>query len=276
MAVSQMPLLYVGANPANGPDLVNRLQATNTLTGGPVNRTTVTSQIHTTATQTYAPKAYIDTQDATFALATYYQSQDALNVPSAVVGAINTDTNGNPVALGHTPAGVSAYGVASLDGNGQVPLAQMPVLGAGYLLGPFGPTSPVTAQTAGVGGAAAQNFVNFAVGVQNIPFQPMVYATVIASCASGGRPVIEARMSNGQAPYASQTLIARGMGRGGFTDPQAIAVFPCGPSGGETPASWPSTTNIFVSLWLFDLYQYALITTTGLVAGGVYLLRTGT
>jgi hypothetical protein len=234
--------------------MLNRAQARAVLTSGPVNRTAVSGQIHTTATTTYASKSYIDTQDGTFAQPNYYQNQDALNVPLTAVGQPN--------------------GVASLDSSGKVPLAQMPALGAGYLLGPFGPTTAVTRRVAGVGPAAALDLCDFAIGVQNITFQPLVFVTVNASTVTGGRTVIEARMSSGTAPYASQTRIARGMGRTNYTDPQSIAVIPCPAATGATPSSFAKTYNIFISLWIYDLYQSSTVETTGVVSASVYLLRT--
>lgn len=243
-------LPYVGAPAANPTDIVNRLRANTLLTSGPVNRTGVSSEIHSTATTTYASKNFIDAADSTFALPAYYQAQDALNLPLTAVGQPN--------------------GAATLDANGQVPLAQMPALGAGYLLGPYGPTSnPVRS----VAGGSPLDVVDFNIGVKNIVFQPLFFASVLATTVSRGRAVLEARMSNGPALYGAQTLIASGMGDTLYTDLQAIALKPTG-TPGVTPSSYPATYNIFISLWLFDLYQSTTVDTTGIVSASVYLLRT--
>lgn len=244
-------LSYVGAAPQDSPDIVNRRQATTIINSAPVNRTGVSSQIHTTATTTYASKTYIDTQDATFALPSYYQSRDDLNVPNTAKGQAN--------------------GVASLDSSGKIPLAQMPVLGAGYLLGPYGTT---TAPVQRVAGQSPLDIVHFNIGVHGYHFQPLVFATVLATPTSGGRTVIEARISDGQAPYVSQTLVARGIARNLFDDVQSIAVIPCAATAGQTPTSFPDTMNIWVSLWVYDLYQSSTVTATGIVSASVYLLRT--
>jgi len=92
---------------------------------------------------------------------------------------------------------------------------------------------------------------------------------------AGGRPVIEARMSNGQAHYVNQTLIARTVGRTSFIDPQCLALGPSPGTSGATPASFPPSYNIFISLYIYDMYQSATITTTGVASAGVYLLRMG-
>jgi len=244
-----MPLNYVGPSPQNGTDLANRLQAETVLTSGPVSQISAASDVDDAAA-TKASKTYIDTQDQTFELPAYYQSQDALNIPLSTVGQPN--------------------GVASLNASGKVPLAQFPPLGAGYLLGPFGPTSV----TGGSTGTTPVLIANFAIGVQNIAFQPWVFATVLATPASYGRPVIEAAISDGSASYAGQTIVARGVGRSNFNDLQAVAVSPCPAGPGMSPTPYASTTNIVISLWLRDLNgQTSTVASTGIPSAGVYLLR---
>lgn len=238
-------LSYVGATPTAPTDIGNRLQSRTLLSSGTVNRTAVTTQI-SDAIALRASKTYIDTQDALFQLPSYYQTRDALNIPIASVGQPN--------------------GVAYLDaGTGKVPLAQMPPLGQGYLLGPYGPTA-VFGVTAG--GTWAK-IADFNVGVQSVKFVPLVYATVIATSASMGRTVIEARISEGSAAHDSQTLIARGTGRDYYVNKQAIAVSPTG-----SPGEFATTYNTWVSLWVKDLTQSTVVASEGIVSASVWLLRT--
>lgn len=244
-------LNYVGITPTDPDNVVNRRQATTVIDSAPVNRTDVSSQIHTAATATYASKTYIDTQDATFVEPDYYQDRDALNLPLTAVGQPN--------------------GAASLV-DGKVPLAQMPALGSGFLLGPYGPTTTPVGRTAG---ESPLKLCDIAIGVKNYLFQPLVFGTVLATAAQGGRTVIEARMSDGAAVYGSQTLIARGVGRTLFTDTQAIAIWPTAPTTGATPTSWPDTTDIVVSLWVYDLAQSSTVSANGVVFASLWLLRTG-
>ena len=147
---------YVGPTPVDDGDLATRLQASTILDSGPVTRVTVDSAAHDAALLR-ATKSYVDTQDALYALDSYPANRDALNTPVASRGAAN--------------------GTATLDSGSKVPLGQIPVLGAGYLKGPFGPTAvfPSTATTTPV------RIADFDIGVQSVSFRPLFYATVMAS-----------------------------------------------------------------------------------------------
>ena len=243
-------LAYVGKAASSGPDLITRLQASALLASGPVNRTGVLSELHDTATGTYASKTYIDSQDGTFSLPSYYQTQDALNIPLTSVG--------------------QPGGIASLDATTKVPLAQLPNLGSGVLLGPFGPTSTPVSHNVG---ASPIGILDFSIGVQSVAFQPLVFATVLATPSDGGRPVIEARLSSGVAAYGSQTLVGRSTGVSQYYDVQPIAVLPCGASAGATPSSFSASTNIFIRLWMYDLFQSTSMEATGVISAVVYLLK---
>lgn len=238
-------LSYVGATPTNPLDVTNRLQGRAVLASGPVNRTVVSSQI-ADAVAAHASKTYIDTQDAQFQLPSYYATRDALNIPISSVG--------------------QPDGVAYLDaGTGKVPLSQMPALGAGYLLGPFGPTA-VFAQTMG---STPAKIADFNIGVQGVRCVPLVFATVLATSASLGRTVIEARISAGSAVHDSQTLIGRGTGRDYYVNKQAIAISPA-----SSIAPLAVNYNIWVSLWAYDITQSTNITAADILSASVYLLRT--
>lgn len=238
-------LSYVGATPSDPNDVLNRLQGHTILVSGSVNRTGVDSAIND-AVATRASKSYVDTQDATFQLPTYYQNQDALNIAVSSVGQPN--------------------GVAFLDGGtATVPLAQMPPLGAGYVKGPYGPTH--------VQGATATTtplkIADFDIGAQGITFFPLVFATVLATSTNLGRPVIEARISDGQKTYANQALVARGMGRNLHADQQPVVVTSFGGTGSFGP-----DVAIWLSLWLTDLTQTSVVSSGGIISAVVFLLRT--
>ena len=94
--------------------------------------------------------------------------------------------------------------------------------------------------------------------MQSLKFVPLVYATVIATSASMGRTVIEARISEGSAVHDSQTLIARGTGRDYYVNKQAIAVSPTG-----SPGEFATTYNTQVSLWVKDLTQSTVVASGG-------------
>lgn len=239
-------LSYVGATPVNPTDVGNRLQARTILTSGAVNRSVVTTQIND-AVAAHASKTYIDTQDALFQLPSYYATRDALNIPISSVGQPN--------------------GVAYLDaGTGKVPLAQMPALGQGYLLGPYGPTAVLSATA----GSTWVKIADFNIGAVGMTFTPLVYGTVVAtSAALGGRTVIEARISSGSAVYASTTLIGRGTGRDFYVNKQAIPISPSG-----APGTFNGTYNTWVSLWVKDLTQSTDVASEGILSASVWLLRT--
>lgn len=240
-------LSYVGATPTANTDIGNRLQARTVLSGGAVNRATANTVIQD-AVALRASKTYIDGQDAQFQLPSYYQGRDALLVPIASVGQPN--------------------GVAYLDaGTGKVPLTQMPALGAGYLLGPYGPTAIAGATT----GASWAKIADFNIGVQSLQFTPLFFGTVIATSAVlGGRTVIEARISDGQpASYAATTLIGRGTGRDYLVNKQAIAISTSG-----SPGNFAPTHNTWVSLWVKDLAQSTVVSSEGIISASVWLMRT--
>jgi hypothetical protein len=253
-----MPRLkYVGPSSADDSDVVNRLQANTLLNAATVNRTATTAAIETAA-GLKASKKFVDDSDAAFATADYYQTQDLLNVPTSAVGVPN--------------------GVASLVA-GKVPLTQLPVLGDGYLRGPFGPTSVSVVTNATT---TAVKLAEFAIGVQNVVFHPLAYASVVVDTTPGGRPILEMRISNGAADYAAQTLIAQGIGRPIHTGKQVVALTPASDimgatnpaTGNPTPAPWGSTTNTVVSLYVYSFSSIPVsVAASSVISAAVYLMR---
>lgn len=246
-------LKYVGVvpDPRDGQDLVNRLQATTILASGPISQIDMTTQV-ATAAATYGSTSYVDGQDATLASVAYYTTHDALQVPTASIGQAN--------------------GVAALDSGGKVPLSQLPSMGAGYLLGPFG----ATAVFSGSAGSTPLKIADFNIGVQALEFRPLIFANVFATCTGNGYPVIEARISDGSAIYSSQTLIGMGVGRVNYNDLQSISVLPVCASTSQvgTATGFPNTYATWISLWLMDGGgQTSTVNLGGLVSGAAFLVR---
>lgn len=225
-------LVYVGKTPATGPDVMTRLDNENILAGG-VSRGYVTGRAHDLAVASYATKVYVDTQDETFSDTVYYPAQDALLVPNSAKGQPN--------------------GIATLVG-GLVPVAQIPVLGAGILKGPYGHTAAYTVTT----GTTPVKFADISsVSYPVNSLQPLVFMTVICIAAGGARPVIEVRMSTtGATTYAAQTLIAAGKGRSEYNDSQTVVVMPVTALTGEGQDGVVDTiasgTTLTITAWIFD------------------------
>lgn len=246
-----MPRLsYIGQTPVEDPDLASRLQATAILESGSINRSTAASQVNDAAALK-AAKTYVDTQDATFALDSYVTARDALNVPNTAVGAVN--------------------GVASLDSGTKIPLAQIPAAGAGFLKGPWGPTTVTTGSTT----TTPLKIASFNIGVQSLAFRPLVYVSALINVTADGRPILEARISDGTpANYAATTLVATGVGREKFNDQQAVAVVPDGGTGASGSGSYSTSYNTWITLWLFDSFGSSVsLGASGLISAAVFLLR---
>jgi hypothetical protein len=245
-----MPRLnYLGPDPANTDNILNRGQGTAILNAASVNRS-ATSVAVEAAAALRASKDYVDLQDANYATADYYQSQYALNVPSSSVGQPN--------------------GVASLV-SGKIPSAQIPVLGQGYLKGPFGPTTITQVNNATT---TPIKLAEFTIGNQSVSFQPLAYASVAVDSKPGGRPIIEIRLSNGTASYASQTLVAQGIGQPIFNGRQIVAVTPASDLTGTAPTLWQANTNIVASMWVYSTTATPVtVSSSSVLSAAVYLLR---
>jgi hypothetical protein len=246
-------LKYVGAAPTNPLDITTKLAVTTLIGATPPTQVSAASQV-TSAAALKASKAYVDTQAAAYTSPAYVAAQDALNIPASSVGQPN--------------------GVAALDSGTHIPLTQVPSVGAGYLLGPFG----VTAVNSGSTGSTPLKIADWDIGPQPLIFMPMVFCAILAqSLAQNSRPIIEVRMSNGAATYSAQTLVARGAGRDMFTDWQTVSVLSSPAVAGQAGpgAGYPPTYNTWLSAWLFDAagnpVQIAL--DSSVVSGAVYLLK---
>lgn len=242
-------LSYVGNVPAATNDVANRGQGTAILSDTLVNRTAVATSVEAEAALR-AGKTYIDTADVEYATVAYYQEQDALNIPQSLVGV--------------------SGGVAGLVG-GKVPLSQLPVLGVGYVKGPYGPTSVYNVSSVSTTPA---KLADFAIGIQNLAYQPLCWASAIMTTRPTGRPVLEMRMSSGTAGYSSQTLVAQGFGQSLYEGVQTVTATPAtSVAGVVAPSPYAQATNIVISLWVYCTAPGAPLTSVSTLSGAVHLMR---
>ena len=246
-------LSYVGLDPSTARDVENRINEENALAAGN-SRSYVTGRAHTLAAS-YATKAYVDNQDATFESVVYYQNQDNLLVPNAYKGAPS--------------------GIASLDSGGKIPTAQIPVLGIGILRGPI----PITTTVGGTTGATPIQIGQWQLGQLALTCQIWVFMAV-SIVSTNGRPVVEVRAGTAaQSTYASQTLIAGGFGRTWFNDYQTIDVSPFDPNlsdaNGSIQTPYGPNTNLNVTVYAYDGGGGSITTQAGLIVNAsLYLVRT--
>ena len=132
--------------------------------------------------------------------------------------------------------------------------AQVPILGAGTLRGPWGVNRQYTRtgveSTPVVIGSWIYNpntgITNFGVVSHNGQF--LAFTTTAARNIKG-RTVLEVRVGTTDV-YAEQTLIATGYGRTYFDGYQMITVLPA--SATSSPATWSSGTTVYVNLWMYN------------------------
>lgn len=247
-------LAYVGRDAATPSEIVNRRVNNTLISTATPNQISVQAQVNaltTGSTPTYASKSYVDVQDATFQLPSYYTTQDALNVPNTAIG--------------------QPSGVAALDGLGDVPIAQMPVLGAGYIQGPYGVTATFTGSTSNT----PFKIADWNIGLTSLSFRPLVFMQCFI-LGQMSHPIIEVRIANSTTAvsYASGTLVARGQGRALYNDYHAISVWPAPNSTGQTPTNLGPNYNVWLSAWLYDANaQTVTIANGGVATGAAFLLR---
>lgn len=242
-------LSYVGVTPTEDDHVLNRVQGTGILASTLVGQNSVSSDIEAAAALK-AGKTYIDFADVEYATEAYYQERDALSVPRSALGAPG--------------------GVAGLD-EGKIPLEQLPVLGAGYLKGPYGPTAVYTSNSVTT---TPFKLADFDIGVQSLAFQPLCWASAIMTTKPTGRPVLEMRMSSGAAGYSSQTLVAQGFGQSVYDGVQVVTCTPAtGVAGLSAPDPYSTATNITISLWVYSTNPDVPLRIVSSLSGVVYLMR---
>lgn len=308
---------------APGPDLITKNSIATLTASTTPNQASVIAQLNnmvqggsqTPIADPYAPLSWISAQYAalapsaggvSFGSSSYpvtgtYQATDAACVPATVLGVRNV-VNGvySPLAK---PAN-AYYGVASLNASGQIPVAQLPPSGAGYLIGPYGPTAIATSLPSTIG-ATPVRIADWAIGAADVAFQPWMFA-VVACTANMGLPVLELTMSDvaptgTPPPYPADNpsppgiRIGLGLGRSMFNGLHAVTAVSSGNELGQTPTtvqqgqtstsappgSFPAGYNVWVTAWLYDAYASDLSGSSvsmtlpgGFISGALYLLRT--
>ena len=269
-------LYYVGALPSVSNDLINIGEVNGVINATTPNQSSLADSIPAMASSTYVSKSAVDNLAApvgTLETPSYYTTQDALNLPwSAVVP--------SGVAVGTTELGTTNYyGVPGLDSHGRVSASQIPLPGAGIILGPFGTaaTYSVTASNTPLRLADwnLQSVLNTA-GLAEMQFRPLVFMSLFVT-GYMAQPVVEVRIANSTSAvsYSASTLIAQGLGRNVYNDYHAVTVLPVGDANGESyPALLPTNYSVWVSAWVYDLNGNSVSCDGGRIAGAaLYLLR---
>jgi hypothetical protein len=237
-----------------------------------------------------------------FADLSYLQTQNELRMgslncainPAGVTNPVGTTYNTEEPNVGT----ILKPALATTDANGLIPLAQLPSMGSGYLVGPYGYTRTYT------GGSTASGTFRFAewnIQQPNIGyFQPMVFMIVQANSEFLGRPVIEVRISESQ-PTAtgystSHPLVARGVGKSfrhklpDNTSPyniQTIAVMPCSAANGQSFSGTTAfsssygagtTKNFYLTAWMLEagVAGFGVSAMSSVVSGSAFLLKMST
>lgn len=169
-------------------------------------------------------------------------------------------------------------GVAGLDENRKIPMAQLPSMGGGYLIGPFGCNSLVQQASAGSLSSGPKKFAEWAIQSSGgVNFQPLVFMQVNATTSLNfGRTIIEVRMSNGPSTTYSYAnpLVAMGAGRSFYTGIQTVSVFPCGSANGLANTSYSPSYNIYLTAWVYDSGSgTSTINGTDVVVATAFLMR---
>lgn len=216
-------LLYAGVSGDDPEGILVRSSANAQLASGPSRGYTDGKIIE--LADSYATKVYVDDADAQFATPNFYQSRDALNVPLS--------SRGQP------------DGVASLDAAGKIPVAQTPVLGFGTMRGPWGIASTSTGTT----GSTPLKIGEFQLGQTAWNFYPMAFLTVLLEVTNGGRAAVEVRSGTpANTTYASQKLVARGVGGAMREGVQSVAVFANGAQDTLAP-----NDDARLTVWVFNV-----------------------
>jgi hypothetical protein len=237
-------LFYVGAVPAAWRDIATYASVDAAVAAS---RTEV-EELVSTAVADKAAAAEVRAKDNYYALDTEYKSKDATrNVPL------------NPVNVAGAPA--------TLEGDGTIAAAKFPLMGAGYLYGPWGVGVATKATGVGLSPVAVATFTTSAIPARYL-YRPMCFATILVkSSSTAGRPVVEVRMGTTN----QGELVAVGRGRTMFTGLQSIAVMPV-----ASTAAWLVGTGSAATLtmWLSDAAGVPVsMDASEDVTGAAYLLQ---
>ena len=108
-------------------------------------------------------------------------------------------------------------------------------------------------------------------------FRPLPYAVVMVDTEPGGQPVVEMRISDGQALYASQTLIGQGAGRTLHSGRQAVLLTPASSTlGASGTGTYAPTMNVYATLYVYSSSAAVpvAVSSTGVASAALYLMRT--
>lgn len=258
---------YVGPPATSATDLVSKGNVDTAYANATVSQTAVAGQV-ATAVASLASQTSVNNALAAFIQPAYYQAQDALLVPLANVGVPSVAANptANPPVTGVT-------GIASLDGSGKIPLAQVPTLGAGYLQGPYGPTATFSASTT----ATPIKIADWNIGPAGVSFVPEVFMSLLVKAVNLGRPVVEVWISNSSFGYGTGQLLSRGTGRNFWNDPNGMTVnvVPVPSRNSQVGGSGFSPTyTTWITAWLYDQAgQGVSVVASNIALAGVYLWR---
>lgn len=258
-------LKNVGPPAVATTDVVTKHDVDTDYANAAVSQTAVAGQI-ATAVSGLASQVSVNNALASFVQSPYYQNQDALLVPLSSVGAPSVPAN--PSATPPVPA---VTGIASLDSTGKIPPPQVPVLGAGYVAGPYGPTATFSASAVNVPAKIA----DWNIGAAGVAFQPVVSMSLLAKAVNLGRPVVEVWISNSQFAYGTGTLVARGVGRNFWNDLMTVNVVAVPARNGQVGGSGFSPTYpAWLTAWLYDVKgQGVSVVSSNIAVAGVYLWR---
>ena len=246
-------LQYVGVPPTQAKDIMPRSDTDDILNSG-ISRAYVQGRVAELASSK-GTITYVNTQDALYAEKAYYQTQDLTLVDLSKKGI--------------------ASGVATVGSNGLIPDAQLPYLGGGIILGPYGPATVTT----GSGTNVPFKIATFTPPFPGLGMQAVAFL-VVGCKSTNGRPVVEVRISDASVTdYDSQKRIAMGVGRDFYNDYQIVTVKSATPGAGQTtqPPS-PVTNNPLITVWAYDLYGanggVTQVDTGFIYTGAIYFLRT--
>lgn len=244
---------YVGPAAASPTDVISKVGTDQQIQSAPVSQGAVQGQINT-AISALASQTSVGAALNSYVLPSYVAAQDALLLPNANVG---------------VPSGV-----APLDGNGDIPTANVPVLGASYILGPFGPTATYTASATSL----PIKIADWNLGAMGITFFPQVYMTLFSKAVNLGRAVVEVWMSNAQMTYGQGILLSRGIARSFWNDYSPVVVQPVPSATGLTPGtagmSFSPTYPVWMTAWLFDANsQGVTVAANNIASAGAWFTR---
>ena len=259
---------YVGATPVAGTDVINKVNTDQQIQSAPVSQGAVQGQINT-AISALASQTSVGAALNAYVLPGYVAAQDALLLPNANVGVPSTPANTTV-----TPPIPAVTGVAPLDNNGDIPVANVPVLGASYLLGPYGPTATYTASAT----STPIKIADWNIGPVGITFFPQVWMTLFSKAVNLGRAVVEVWMSSAQMTYGQGTLLSRGVARSFWNDYSPVVVQPVPASTGLTPGttgmSFSPTYPVWITAWLFDSNsQGVTVAANNIASAGAWFTR---